>query len=422
MKTAKLSIPCLAWAVIVMLMIPSGVTAQYTGQTAQTGQFSKEELAQMLAQIALYPDSLIADILMASTYPIEVVEAERWVKQNGNLKGAQLDTALQEKTWDSSVKSLCHFPDILFSLSDNLERTTRLGDAFLGQQDTVMHTIQELRTRAGEQGNLRTTEQQKVIVEQQVIKIEPADPRVVFVPVYNPLYVYGPWWYPAYPPYYWYYPPGPFITGGFIGFGSGIFFGAGIYSWNWIDWHYHRIHVDIHKTKRFNRFDRGRWDSDRHIWKHQPEHRRGVAYRDRSTGQHFRIPASRPSGIRPEARGYPDRDFRRQPAERQGGSGTPGRRTEQERGQRPPTGQKPSIGQQSPRVQRPQTEQRPSNRSNAFSGIGSGKFEYRTTEHISSSHRYSGSIHGKYPVRDMINVAKTMKQFNPEKTWRKSFK
>src|SRR4030065_1522822 len=126
---------------------------------------------------------------MASTYPIEVVEAEGWIRQNKNLKGDELDKALQEKTWDSSMKSLCHFPDVIYAMSDNLERTTRLGDAFLSQQNDVMDTIQELRRKAQEQGNLKTTKEQEVIVEQDVIRIEPADPQVIYVPVYDPLYV-----------------------------------------------------------------------------------------------------------------------------------------------------------------------------------------------------------------------------------------
>ena len=258
----------------------------------------------MLAPIALYPDSLIAQILMASTYPIEVVEAERWMKQNKNLKGDELDKALQEKTWDSSVKSLCHFPEVLYAMSDKLEQTTKLGDAFLSQQDDVMDTIQELRRKAQEQGNLKTTKEQKVIVEKEVIRIEPADPQVIYVPVYDPLYVYGPWWYPAYPPYYWYYPPGVFITSGIIGFGFGIFVGLGISSWSWFDWHHHHIYVDRHKTRHFNRFDRGRWDFDRHVWRHEPDHRRGVAYRDRATSQRFGVPSSRTFRASPEARGY----------------------------------------------------------------------------------------------------------------------
>ena len=204
MKVTKIFTHGLLWVIIVMLVMPAGIMAQDSGQTVQTSQFNEEELAQMLAPIALYPDSLIAEILMASTYPIEVVEAERWLNQNKTLKGKELDRALQEKTWDSSVKSLCHFPEVLYAMSDNLERTTKLGDAFLSQQDDIMYTIQELRKKAQEQGNLKTTKEQNVIVEREVIRIDPVDPQVIYVPVYNPFYAYGPWWYPDYPPYYWY--------------------------------------------------------------------------------------------------------------------------------------------------------------------------------------------------------------------------
>jgi uncharacterized membrane protein YgcG len=382
MKVTKICTRGLLWVIIVMLVMPPGIMAQDSGQTVQPAEFTREELAQMLGPIALYPDSLIAEILMASTYPIEVVEAERWIRQNKNLKGDEIDTALQEKTWDSSVKSLCHFPEVLYAMSDNLERTTRLGDAFLSQQDDVMDTIQELRRKAQEQGNLKTTKEQKVIVEQEIINIEPADQQVIYVPVYDPLYVYGPWWYPAYPPYYWYYPPGEVIASGIIGFGFGIFVGLGIASWCWFDWHHHHIDIDIHKTRHFNRFGRGRWDFDRHVWGHEPDHRRGVAYRERATSQHFGVPASRASEIRPEARGYAGRDFERQTREplrgnieRQGGLGMTGRRIERET------------------VQRPPTVQRPSTRSNAFSGIGNGNFERRASERGFSS-RQSGGFQG----------------------------
>jgi hypothetical protein len=248
MKVTKICTRGLLWVIIVMLVIPPGIMAQDSEQTVQPAEFTREELAQMLAPIALYPDSLIAEILMASTYPIEVVAAERWIRQNKNLKSDEIDTALQEKTWDSSVKSLCHFPEVLYAISDNLERTTRLGDAFLSQQDDVMDTIQELRRKAQKQGNLKTTKEQKVIVEQEIINIEPADQQVIYVPVYDPLYVYGPWWYPAYPPYYWYYPPGAVIASGIIGFGFGIFVGLGRSSWCWFDWHHHRYRHTQNKT------------------------------------------------------------------------------------------------------------------------------------------------------------------------------
>ena len=186
--------------IITLLVMPTGIMAQETGDSAQGYKFSKEELTQMLAPIALYPDALTAQILMASTYPLEVVEAERWRSQDLQLQGADLDNALLDKSWDPSVKALCHFPDILKAMSDKLDQTRKLGDAFLGQEEEVLATVQELRNKAREQGHLNTTNEQKVIDEEGNIKIEPANPEVVYVPVYDPFYVYGPWWYPAYPP------------------------------------------------------------------------------------------------------------------------------------------------------------------------------------------------------------------------------
>jgi hypothetical protein len=363
MKTARIIIRGLAWIIIAMLVIPPGIPAQEdSGEPEQTDRFKKEELTQMLAPIALYPDSLIAQILMASTYPLEVVEAERWLHQNKNLKGDELDNALQEKTWDPSVKSLCHFPDVLIAMSDKLDQTRKLGDAFLSQEDDVRATIQELRRKAEEQGNLQTTKEQQVIVEREVIRIERADPEVVYVPVYDPFYVYGPWWYPAYPPYYWYYPPGFVITGGFISFGPRIFIGIDLFSWCWFDWHARHIYIDIHKTRRFHRHH-GKRDFDRHVWRHDPVHRKGVAYRDRKTSERFGSRPSRVSPASPETRGYPGRGIERQdgkpsqrPIERREGADRPRVRTERERIQRTP-------GQDNP-----------------FSGIGNGNFERKASE------------------------------------------
>lgn len=359
----------LSWIIIAMLIMPLGTTAQDSGELEQPDRFKKEELAQILASIALYPDSLITQILMASTYPLEVVEAERWVRLNKHLKGDDLNNALLEKNWDPSVKSLCHFPDVLFAMSEKLDQTRKLGDAFLSQENEVMATIQELRHRAREQGNLKTTEQQEIIIEKEVIRIEPADPQVVYVPVYDPFYVYGPWWYPAYPPYYWYYPPGFVITGGYFGFGPGIFLGFGWFPWTWFDWHVHHIHVDHHKTKRFHRHHDKR-DFDRPFWRHDPHHRKGVAYRDRRTSERFGSRPSSISPISPESRGYPSRSFERRtikpsrgPVDRRESIGTPGARPERERIQRTP-------GRDTP-----------------FRGIGNGSFERRAGERGNESRR-----------------------------------
>lgn len=296
MKALRIFFHCLACVIIFMLVIPSGIMAQaYVETTGQPVKFKQEELAQMLAPIALYPDSLVAQILMASTYPIEVVEAERWLRTNQNLISDELDRALQEKPWDVSIKSLCHFPQVLYTMSEKLEQTTVLGDAFMVQQDAVMDTIQYLRARALEHGNLITTKEQTVIVEKEIIRIEPVYTQVIYVPVYDPLYVYGPWWYPAYPPYHWYRPNRRTFSNGIVGFSTGFIVGFGISSWNWCDWHHHHIYVDIHKIGRFHRFDKGKRDfDDRYAWRHKPLHRRVVVYRKdsvvKSSGrsvQHF---------------------------------------------------------------------------------------------------------------------------------------
>jgi hypothetical protein len=370
MRTARIIILGTALIIIAMLAMSPGIPAQDSGEQEQSEAFKKEELTQMLAPIALYPDSLIAQILMASTYPLEIVEAERWLRQNKQLKGDALNNALQEKTWDPSVKSLCHFPDVLFAMSEKLDQTRKLGDAFLSQEDDVMNTIQELRHKAREQGNLNTTEEQKVVVEQEIIRIEPATPQVVYVPVYDPLYVYGPWWYPSYPPYYWYYPPGFVYTSGYIYFGPPrVFAGVGLFSWTWFDWHVHHIHVDRHKTRRFHKY-RFKRDLDRPFWRHNPRHRRGVAYRDRRTSERFGTRPSRIRPVSPEVRGYPPRTFERRavepsrrPAERRERTITPRERTQRERIQPVPR------------------------RDTPFRGIGDGRFERRAGERGRESRR-----------------------------------
>ena len=302
MRTKTLIIQGLAWMIIALLFTPPGISAQDFEQPEQTDRFRQEELDQMLAPIALYPDSLIAQILMASTYPLEIVQAERWVEQNKTLTGDALDDALKEKSWDPSIKSLCYFPDVLFAMSDKLDQTSELGDAFLSQNDDVMATIQQLRRKAETQGNLKTTKEQKVIHEEDAIRIEPAARQVVYVPVYDPLYVYGPWRYPAYPPYYWYYPPGVVITGGFITFRPHFFVGIDLFSWSWFDWHRHYIYVNVHKAKRFHRF-RQRHDSGRYFWRHNPVHRKGVTYRNKRTRERF--------GQKPSRRSSPGTKMRR---------------------------------------------------------------------------------------------------------------
>ncbi|MGH7179624.1 MAG: DUF3300 domain-containing protein, partial [Tepidisphaeraceae bacterium] len=211
---------CVATFAPALAQTPAPSTAPASDKPALT----QAELEQLLAPIALYPDSVLTQMLMASTYPVEIVQADRWAKENKNLKGDALATDLEKQPWDPSVKSLVNFPDVLTMMSEKLDLTVKIGDAFIGQQADVMNTIQALRAKAQASGNLKTNEQQKIIVEPapapttvvvqgatppppQIITIEPAQPQVIYVPTYNPTVVYGTWPYPAYPPAP-YYPPG----------------------------------------------------------------------------------------------------------------------------------------------------------------------------------------------------------------------
>ncbi len=291
MKTAKISYPDLRLFLIIfqvcflaLILSPQRVQAQDNTNLEAAAQYNQEELAQMLAPVALYPDTLLSQILMASTYPIEIIEADRWVRGNRGFKGERLDDKLLDKDWDPSVKALCHFPAILALLSERISETTALGNAFLAQEAEVLDMIQRLREEAYAQGNLTTTSEQRVLVDAGKIVIQPADPRVVYVPYYDPYFVYGPrWWSPAYPPYYW--GPAEVEIGAGIFFWPGISFGIYVQRWSYFDWFHHYIYIDVHKRPRFVRHDR--WVARPGPWSHLPSHRRGVTYRDRETARKY---------------------------------------------------------------------------------------------------------------------------------------
>lgn len=216
---------------------PAGTPAPYTQQTP-------EQLQQLVAPIALYPDSLVAQILAASTFPDQIVLADRWVQANPDLKGSALGQAVNQQPWDPSVKALTAFPSVLGNMDKNLSWTSFLGDAYYNQQQDVMNAVQVMRQRAQATGNLQTTPEQTVQTQDSAIAIQPADPDIVYVPAYNPWLVYGapivawPGWYPY--PGIWF--SGPYLTFG-IGFGIGFFGGFG---WGWghwgFDW-YHRYPI-----------------------------------------------------------------------------------------------------------------------------------------------------------------------------------
>jgi Protein of unknown function (DUF3300) len=219
---------------------PAGVA--YAGQTDQSaaqappaaGKQGPEQLQQLVAPIALYPDALVAQILAGATYPTEVVQADRWMQAHSNLKGEDLAKEVDKQPWDPSVKALTQFPSVLANMDKNLSWTSSLGEAYANQPNDVMDAVQAMRARAEKAGNLKTNKQVKVENQGQTIIIEPAEPEVVYVPTYDPWLVYGapvvmwPGWY-GYPGLYI---AGPGISFG-LGFGVGFFGGFG---WGWHHW------------------------------------------------------------------------------------------------------------------------------------------------------------------------------------------
>ena len=265
---------------LAVLLLAAALPAAAQEQRA----FSQAELDQMLAPVALYPDPLLSQMLMAATYPLELVEAARWSKANPGLQGDAAVKAAAGEGWDPSVASLVAFPQVLAWMDENLQWTRAVGDAFLAQQPQVMDTVQGLRARAQQAGNLRSDGQVAVTRDGPTIVGVPADPQVVYVPYYDPYVVYGTWWWPAYPPYYWRpwrgyvarpgavvaWTPGVRVTAGF-------FFGG-------FDWRRREARV-VRRTVIVNRVPGA--------WQHDPGHRRAITYRDPVVQRRYAAPAPR---------------------------------------------------------------------------------------------------------------------------------
>jgi hypothetical protein len=287
MRAVGARIFCLQILVLALLVLmPFCAMAQNPSSppAASDQQLLKpEKLDALVAPIALYPDTLLAEVLMASTYPLEVVQAERWATENKDLKGDQLKTAAEKQAWDDSVKSLVATPSVLTMMSTKLDWTQKLGDAVLAQQPDVMDAIQRLRSRAQANNKLTSTKEQKVTVKQeqgkQVIAIEPTTPDTIYVPYYDPAVIYGGWPYPEYPPYY-YYPPG-YYAGGLLA--TGLAFGAGYALGRWganywgggINWSGGGNNIEINRGNRVTH------------WDHNPQHRQGVKYNNTGVQQKF---------------------------------------------------------------------------------------------------------------------------------------
>jgi len=253
--------------------------------------YSQQELDQMLAPIALYPDPLLTQILMASTYPLEVVRAARWSRAHPQLEGDEAVRAAANENWDPSVKSLVAFPRVLAMMDERIDWTEQLGEAFLTQEPYVLDTIQELRRRAYEAGNLRSDANTLVTEQGSLLMVQPVSPVVVYVPYYDPWIVYGTWWWPSYPPVRWAPWPGYVYPGVSVGiyWGSGIalstnfFFGA-------FDWHRHQVDT-VYVNNHY--YHPRVTHSVPLPWRHQAEHRRGVAYRHEELRRRYPEPAPR---------------------------------------------------------------------------------------------------------------------------------
>jgi len=288
-------------AILCVALIASGDSVLFPQEAASTSveslKIPNEQLDSLVAPIALYPDPLLSQTLVASTYPLEIVQLQQWIEKHSNLKPKEMSEAVKTQPWDPSIQAMAVFPDIVKNMTENIRWTSDLGNAFLAQQNDVMNAVQRMRTKAKDAGQLKSTPQQtvetKVVESKTIVVIEPSSPEVVYVPSYDPMAVWGAPVYP-YPPYY---SAGAYAAAGVISFGVGMAIGAawGGGGWGWnAGWggnnnininnnnnyinHYNKTHVD----RSGNRPGAGNGQ-----WKHNAEHRGGAPYGDRKTAQQF---------------------------------------------------------------------------------------------------------------------------------------
>ncbi len=257
--------------------------------TEQVNSFTEAELEQMLAPIALYPDALLSHILIASTYPIEVVDAERWLNKNTQLSTEELADAAENQDWDASVKALLPFANILKKLSEDLRWMRNLGDAFLQNEAQVLASVQALRQQADQAGNLQNMNNVNVVRETKTIIIESSQPDIIYVPYYDTRLVYGDWRWSHYPPVYWHHPVhyvshhGPYYWHNPVHLTVGLFFGA-------VHWNNRHVVVNHHKSRYYKRHSKNKVSTSYQAkrWEHNPRHRKGVAYRSSNIQKKYR--------------------------------------------------------------------------------------------------------------------------------------
>ncbi|MEW6586370.1 MAG: DUF3300 domain-containing protein [Nitrospirota bacterium] len=304
-------------AVLVIVMFVTSLSAGLTQKEACAAEkskpLSKEELDALVAPVALYPDSLLAQVMMASTYPLDIVQAARFVKENSKLKPDQMAEKTKEKDWEPSVKSLLQFPDVLKMMNDKLDWTMKLGEAFLEQQKAVMDSVQRLRKQAQAAGNLKNTKEQVVIVEKDTIIIQPSNPQVIYVPTYNPTVVYGVWAYPAYPPAP-VYPPGYVATTAAFSFAAGVAVGSSGCCWGGYNWHGGTVNINVEQYNKYTKNNytgvkaeqyKAQANVQNQTWQHNAQQRKGVAYGSESMSRKYnQAPAKSSAASAQDVRGY----------------------------------------------------------------------------------------------------------------------
>jgi hypothetical protein len=266
-------------------------------QQPQQQTLTQQQLQQLVAPIALYPDALLAQVLTASTYPLEVTMAARWSEKNQELKGAALEDAMQKQPWDPSVKGLTSVPQVLAMMNEKLDWTNQLGEAFLAQPDDVQNAIQALRSQAETTGNLKSGKEQRVrrvaappstgyVGPPEYIVIEPMEPDYIYVPVYDPLVVYGSgYWAPAYAPFFW-YPPW-WTVGAAFGFGAALFVGPALYyHYNWGYGGFAAIQTNTVLYSKFNKVNLSGGGQFQN-WKFDPAHHGNVQFKNTKLQQQF---------------------------------------------------------------------------------------------------------------------------------------
>src|SRR6516225_804927 len=282
--------------------------SEMTSTEQEAPKLPPEQLDSLVAPIALYSDSLLAQTLAASTYPLEIIQLQQWMEKNKNLQGQALADAVSKQPWDPSIQGLVAFPDVVTRMAENVQWTTDLGNAFLAQQSDVMDAVQRMRTKAQGTGNLKTSAQQTVETKtveggKQVIEIQQASPDVAYVPSYDPTVVYGE--APAEYPYYPYTYPG-YVPGTALAWGAGIALGAAAWGawgghWGDCDWGHGDVTITNNNNfnrnynKNVNRGQRGQAGQG-NKWQHNPQHRGNAPYGDRGTANKFGGQGARGAG------------------------------------------------------------------------------------------------------------------------------